>query len=138
MFETQLKWKEGKQANLNARENPLLQVGTPPDFGGPQHTWSPEELFIASIESCLMSTFLYFVDRFHLSMTEYSSQSKGDLTKTADGLRFSKVEIRIVMSWADEESHKKANSLNLKEKLEKYCPVSNSVDCPITIRIDMQ
>jgi len=94
-FETELMWQEDKQADLNARDNPLLQVATPPDFGGPAQTWCPEELFVGSIASCLMSTFLYFVERSHLSLTAYSSTSKGTLSKTADGFRFTGVEVQI-------------------------------------------
>ena len=137
-FETELRWKEDKQADVNARDNPLLQVATPPEFGGPARTWCPEELFVASIESCLMSTFLYFADRFHLSLTAYSSTSKGILAKTAEGLRFSGVEVWIEVAWEDDESLEKAGSLRLKEKLEKYCPISASLNCPVSIRMEMR
>jgi len=137
-FETELTWKEGKQANLNARDNPLLQAATPPEFGGPAHTWCPEELFVASIESCLMSTFLYFADRFHLSLIAYSSTCKGIVNKTAEGLRFSGVEVRIEVAWEDDESLEKADSLRLREKLEKYCPVSASLSCPVSIQMTIR
>jgi len=137
-FETELTWKEGKQANLTARDNPVLQAATPPEFGGPAHTWCPEELFVASIESCLMSTFLYFADRFHLSLAAYSSRTKGILEKTAEGLRFSGVEVRIEVAWEDDESLEKADSLRLKEKLEKYCPVSASLICPVSVQMEMR
>ena len=137
-YETQLRWRNQKQADLNARDNPLLQVATPPDFGGPARTWCPEELFVASIESCLMSTFLYFAERFDLSLTAYSSTSKGILNKTAEGLRFGGVEVRIDVAWEDDESVRKAGSLRLKEKLERYCPVSASLNCPVSIQINMQ
>jgi len=135
IFETGLIWKQGRQATLGARDNPALEVATPPEFGGPARTWCPEELFVASVESCLMSTFLYFVDRFQLSLARYSSRSKGILNKAADGLRFSGVESRIEVAWADAAARQKADSLRLKEKLEKYCPVSASLSCPVSIQI---
>ena len=137
-FETQLMWQKGKQAALNARDNSLLQVATPPEFGGPARTWCPEELFVASIESCLMSTFLYFTERFDLSLSAYSSASKGILNKTPQGLRFASVEVRIEVVWEDEESLQKAASFRLDEKMEKYCPVSASLNCPVSIRMRMQ
>ena len=137
-FETKLTWEEAKQANLNARDNPALQVATPPEFGGPAHTWCPEELFVASIESCLMSTCLYFAERFHLSLAAYSSRAKGILEKTAGGLRFSGVEVRIEVAWEEDESLEKAGSLHLKEKLEKYCPVSTALNCPISVQMEMR
>jgi len=136
-FETHLTWKEGKQADSNARDNPPLRVATPPEFGGPARTWCPEELFVASIESCLMSTFLYFVERSHLSLTAYSSTSKGIMSKTPEGLRFTGIQIRVEVVWEDDESLRKAASLRLKEKMEKYCPVSTSLNCPASIEMKM-
>ncbi len=137
-FETALRWTEGKQALLNARDNPLLQVATPPEFGGPPRTWCPEELFVASVESCLMSTFLYFAERFGLSLAAYSSRSRGVLAKTPEGLRFSGVEVRIDVAWDNGESLAKARSLRLREKLERYCPVSASLSCPVSLQLDMR
>jgi len=137
-FETALRWKEGKQADLKARENPLLEVATPPEFGGPPQTWCPEELLVASVESCLLSTLLYFADRFHLALADYSSRSKGVLGKTPEGLRFSGVEVRIDVIWKDKESLEKAASLRLKEKLEKYCPVSASLKCLVSLQMEMR
>lgn len=73
-FETELMWQKGKQADLTARDNPLLQVATPPQFGGPARTWRPEQLFVGCIESRLMSAFLYFAERSRLLLTAYSSR----------------------------------------------------------------
>lgn len=137
-YETTLTWKEGKQAHLNARDNPSLQVATPPEFGGPSRIWCAEELFVASIESCLMSTFLYFVERFELALTVYSSRARAVLEKTPEGLRFSGVEVRIDVAWADAESLDKSGSLRMKEKIEKYCPVSTSVKCPVSIQMTLR
>lgn len=137
-FQTELKWQEGKRANLSASDNPLLQVATPPDFGGPEGTWCPEELLVASVESCLMSTFLYFVERFELSLSSYASRSGGTVEKTSEGLRFSGVDVRIDVAWEDAESLAKAEALGLKEKLEKYCPVSTSLNCPVSVQLDMR
>ena len=137
-FETELMWQKDKEADLKARDNPLLQVATPPEFGGPARTWCPEELFVASIESCLMSTFLYFAERFKLLLTAYSSASKGILNKTTAGLRFAGVEVRIEVAWEDDESLRKAASFRLKENLEKYCPVSASLNCPVSIQMKMR
>ncbi len=137
-FETELAWSDGKQAILNARDNPILRVAAPPEFGGPPGIWCPEELLAASVESCLMSTFLYFAERFSLALAGYSSRAKAVLEKTAAGLRFSGVEVRINVVWADAESLEKAGSLELKEKLAKYCPVSASLNCPLSVQMEFR
>jgi organic hydroperoxide reductase OsmC/OhrA len=137
-FETELSWQREKRGRLSARDNPALPVATPPAFGGPERTWCPEELFVASIESCLMSTFLYFAERFGLSLSAYASRSRGVLDKTPEGLRFSAVEVNVRAVWGDDESLQKAEALRMKEKLEKYCPVSASLKCPVVLEVEMR
>jgi organic hydroperoxide reductase OsmC/OhrA len=125
----------GRTARKVARNNPALRVATPPGFGGPEGAWSPEELFVASVESCLLSTFLYFTERFDIALTSYSSNAKGSLEKTGQGLRFKGIDVSIAIAVPDEETAGKVTTLRLKEKLEKYCPVSTSLGCPV--RIDL-
>jgi len=47
------------------------------------------------------------------------------------------VEVQIEVAWEDDESLRKATFLRLKEKTEKYCPVSASLNCPVSIRMEM-
>ena len=63
-FQTETVWRHERECRVSARDNPDLTVATPPEFGGPAGVWSPEELLVASVGSCLLSTFLYFAYRF--------------------------------------------------------------------------
>ena len=38
-----------------------LKVGPAPEFNGSPETLNPEELFVAAVNNCLMTTFFYFV-----------------------------------------------------------------------------
>ncbi|KPJ77420.1 MAG: hypothetical protein AMK72_01005 [Planctomycetes bacterium SM23_25] len=132
-----LEWEKDKQGTLTARTNPPLAVGTPPDFGGPEGVWSAEELFVASVGSCLMSTFLYFADRFDVPLKAYSSVSTGRMEKTPGGLRFTSIDVTIRVTVPDEEARERAAPLRLREKIEKYCPVSTALNCPVRVTLDL-
>jgi len=134
-FETTLVWEQGKSGTVRARNNPALAIATPPEFGGPEDLWSPEELLVASVGGCLMSTFLYFAERFNVALEGYSSTSRGSLEKTRDGLRFTGIEVAIRVTVPDAAAREKAASPRLKEMLEKYCPVSAALNCPV--RLDL-
>ncbi|MBN2578051.1 MAG: OsmC family protein [Pirellulales bacterium] len=136
-FQTKTEWRHARECRVSARDNPDLTVATPPEFGGPEGTWSPEELLVASVESCLLSTFLYFVHRFGLALESYSSTSTGAMEKTSQGLRFTGIDVSISVVVADRDVVQKAASLRLKEKLEKFCPVSASLNCPVRIVFDV-
>jgi len=136
-FTVNLAWDKDKEGTLTARKNPRLPVATPPDFGGPQGVWSAEELFVASVAGCLMSTFLYFAERFDVPVAAYSSVSTGSLAKTPAGLRFANIDVAIHATVPNEEAAKRAEALHLKEKLEQYCPVSTALNCPVRVTLDL-
>ena len=136
-FTVDLEWQTDKQGRLQARTNPRLLVATPPEFGGPEGMWCPEELLVASVAGCLMSTLLYFVERFQVPFEAYSSVSQGTLSKTADGLRFTGIEVAVRVTVPDAAAREKAASLRLKEKLEKYCPVSAALNCPVRLALSI-
>jgi organic hydroperoxide reductase OsmC/OhrA len=134
-FETTVVWERGKEGTVQARNHPALPVAAPPEFGGPEGMWCPEELLVASVAGCLMSTFLYFAERFDVPIKTYSSTSQGTISKTADGLRFTGVEVAIRATVGDEAAREKAAALRLQEKLEKYCPVSAALNCPVRLEL---
>ena len=136
-FTVNLAWEKDKEGTLTARTNPGLPVATPAQFGGPENRWSPEELFVASVGSCLMSTFLYFTDRFDVPLEAYSSVSTGRMGKTPDGLRFTSIDVAIRVTVPDEEVRERAAPLRLREKLEKSCPVSTALNCPVRVTLDL-
>ena len=98
---------------------------------------SPEELLVTSVGSCLLSTFLYFAYRFDLAFGSYSSTSTGTMEQTPQGLRCTGIDALIAVTVSDDETAKRASSLRLKEKMEKYCPVSASLDCPVRLVLEM-
>ncbi len=99
-FQVETVWRHGRECRVSARDNPHLTVAAPPEFGGPERTWSPEELLVASVGSCLLSTFLYFAYRFELGFESYSSTSTGTIEKTAQGLRFTHIDVLILVALA--------------------------------------
>jgi organic hydroperoxide reductase OsmC/OhrA len=135
-FQTETVWRRELECGVSAQNKPDLTVAAPPEFGGPEGVWSPEELFVASIGSCLLSTFLYFAHRFQLAFESYSSTSAGKMEKTSAGLRFTEVRVSIALTVSDEETLERVSSLRLQEKLEKYCPVSASLNCPVELVLE--
>jgi len=137
-FEATVVWTGGRAGRLAAPGNPPLPVAAPPQFGGPTGVWSPEQLLVASVASCLMSTFVYFAERFKVQLASYSSSARATVEQTPQGLRFTAIEVAITVTVPDEEALRKASSLRLKEKLEKYCPVSAAVGCPVRLRLELR
>ena len=112
---------------------PMIEVASPPEFGGPEAVWSPEHLYVASISTCLMTTFRSIADNSKLEVLEYSDEATGYLIRAED--RLYKIESvtlrpRIVI---DDES-KVDRTKRLIEKAEAVCLISRSVES----RIDLE
>ena len=112
---------------------PSIDVASPPEFGGPPEVWSPEHLFVASISSCLMTTFRSVAENSKLNVLEYSDDATGYLKRGDDRLyRMESVTLRPKIVIDDESKIDRAH--RLIEKAELVCLISRSVDS----RIDLE
>ena len=131
IFKTTVKWIEGKKGKLSSADKPSIEVSIPPDFKGPEGYWSPEDLFLASINSCIMTTFLYFAEKVSLSFLSYESEIEGTVSFEEGKLVFSSVIIKPLIKVKNKSDAEKAKQLI--EKSEKYCLISSSVKSKITV-----
>ena len=106
------------------------EIGPPVEYGGRPDTLNPEELFVASINSCLMLVFYHFAEKSGVAIESYEADAAGTVEKTREGLRFTKVtiEAKVKIQAADVP----AKLQELAELAEKFCLVSNSVSCPVS------
>jgi len=109
---------------------PPLPVASPPQFGGPPGVWSPEHLFVASVASCLMTTFRAIAEMSGLDIVEYTDSASGKLVKGDDSLySITEVTLRPRIVIADPRHVGKAE--RLIEKAERACLISRSVAAEI-------
>ncbi len=137
VYHTSLEWKEGRVGTETPPGLPALGVATPPEFpGGVPGIWSPEHLYVAAAEVCLMTTFLAIAENSKFEFVSYRSKAEGALEKTEAGFQITKIVIRpeVVVPGADavEKAHR------LVEKAEKYCLISNSMKTEIELDITVR
>jgi len=122
--------KEGDESAKTIFSGPgELEVGPAPEFDGSLETLNPEEMFVAAINNCLMTTFFYFVRKSNVEILSYCSDAEGQVEKQADGFRFTNVKVRAEVILKQQELAEKVRELG--DLAEKYCLVSRSVACPI-------
>ncbi|AEV30117.1 putative redox protein, regulator of disulfide bond formation [Sphaerochaeta pleomorpha str. Grapes] len=131
-YHTAVQWSEERKGMLSSEGLSSIEVATPPQFpGGHAGIWSPEHLFVASAEVCLMTTFLSLAEKARLEFQGYHSEARGTLEKTEAGFWMTQIVITPTLVIADEELREKA--LNLFSKAEKYCLISNSMKTEVRI-----
>ena len=130
-------FKEGGELAKTIFNGPgELEVGPPPEFEGSPETLNPEELFVAAINSCLMTTFFYFLRKSNIEILSYHSDVQGQIEKQTEGFRFTNVEVRAKVSLAQQELSEKVRELG--DLAEKYCLVSRSVACPVHYELEVK
>ena len=128
-YETNLKWKNEKKGILSSEGKPDIEVACPPEFGGHQGIWAPGNLFVGSVEVCLMTTFLWHANRKNLRLNDYTSSAQGIVQQVDGKPRFSSLKITINVEVSSEIDKKNAEIIF--KKLQHGCLISNSCETKI-------
>ncbi len=109
------------------------EIGPAPEYGGSPNSLNPEEMLVASVNSCIMLVFFYFAKKFKVEVTSYHSDAEGKVEKTKNGLRFTSVEVRAEVRLGSEGSAERIEEI--AHLAEKYCLVSGSLACPVQYHV---
>lgn len=126
-FEVQLDWQEGKKGLLTAADvKGSIEVATPPQFsGGVPHIWSPEHLFLSSLSSCLMTTYLAIAEKKRLNVCDFSCNAIGQIQLVEGHLEFTTINLFPKIYVEKEADIPVANEVLLKTY--KHCIIANSI-----------
>lgn len=130
-FETATEYIEGKEGILVGKNKHNITVGCAQEFGGKKEYWNPQHLFVASIEVCIMTTFLWLLEKNNLSIVSYRSKAIGKAQLKNKDFIFTKITVKPVITIASVRI--KDDIYNLIIKAGEQCMVSKSVNCPVIL-----
>jgi len=132
LYTTEVEWTGERHGELRAPALPKLNVDAPPEFKGHEGVWTPEHLFVASVNSCFMTTFLAIAENSKLEFIKFYAGAEGKLEKVeVKGLMITHITLRpqlVVKHSRDTE-----RALRIFEKAEKHCLISNSIKTETTL-----
>jgi peroxiredoxin-like protein len=132
-YSTDVEWIGERRGDLSAPHLPDLEVDAPPEFKGHAGVWTPEHLFVASVNSCFMTTFLAIAENSKLDFVSLRVGANGKLEKL-DGQGFMMTEIIIRPRLVLRQASSAARALRILEKAERNCLISNSVKTKIVLQ----
>ena len=135
VFNNRIKRDKNGEAMTSISGAKDTAVGPPAQYGGSDDTLNPEEMFVASINSCLMLVFFHFVKKKNLNVVSYNSSADGKVEKTKNGLRFTEVKVTAEVKLGDNAGREEVQQA--AELAEKFCLVSNSVSCPVGYQVNI-
>lgn len=132
-YDTEVGWMGARRGYLRSSADlPVLEVASPPEFQGHEHTWTPEHLFVASVNSCYMATFVAIAELSKLDVVSFTSNAVGKLEKTeGQGYRITEIVLRPKLVIRFESDAERAQ--RILEKAERNCLISNSISTAVTL-----
>ena len=111
-----------------------VQGSAAPEFLGKAALVNPEELFVASISSCFMLTFIYLASTKNLVVDSYTAEATGTLGKNAEG-KMAMTEVVLKPTINFENGQPDAALLQeLFHKAHDSCFISCSVKTKVTVQ----
>ncbi len=133
IYNNTVTWKHDRVGEMSEETLPSITVATPPEFAkGVPNIWSPEHLFVAAANVCMMTTFLAIAENSKLEFIAYKADAVGKLDKV-DG-KFAIAEIVIKPELTLPAGTDEARALRILEKSEANCLISNSMKTKVSLQ----
>lgn len=133
-YEVNLVWDIDAKGTLNSAINARHNIDekTPPNFRkSVKEKWNAEHLFVASVSSCLMSTFLLVADNSKLDFLSFESNAIGTI-ELIDG-KLEVTEILLTPKLVLPPHQKETKAKKVLQISEKACAIINFIKAKITL-----
>jgi organic hydroperoxide reductase OsmC/OhrA len=130
-YRTASQWTSGRSGVVTSEGKHAVLASSPPEFKGEPGRWTPEDLFVAAIDLCTMTTFTAFAQRLKIPVISYQSEAEGTLEFVDDGYRFTRVVLRPRIMVAEPAAV--ATAEKAMHDAHESCLVARSVRAEVTI-----
>jgi organic hydroperoxide reductase OsmC/OhrA len=136
-YHTTVNWKGEHWGHIVMGNGPEMDFSAPPDAEGHEGVFTPEDAFVAAVNTCIMMMFIWATERFKLSLLSYECRAEGtklielDRTETFTHLCMWPV-IRIAAGEED-PAVVEARARRALQSAQKYSLVANSIKSEIIV-----
>jgi organic hydroperoxide reductase OsmC/OhrA len=141
LYETTVTWTGGHDGHVRMGNGPEMDFSAPPQSHGRRGVLTPEDAYVAALNTCVMLMFIWAAERFKLDLASYECRAEGtkrielDRTET-----FTRVVLRPRVVLRAEGEDPEAIERRVRRALEsarKYSLVANSVKSELVIEPDV-
>ena len=130
-------WSAGRTGLAKSNSAPTaIHFTAPPEFGGIEGRWTPEDLLLCAIASCYTTTFRALADNSKFEYVDFGVEVEGQVSKAELGYAFGDVVIRPSLSISSEDQRERG--LRLLQKAKKVCLVSGALKVAQTLEPQVQ
>lgn len=130
-YKTVVTWNEEKKVFLCSFGEQTIEIAASPESKKHEGMWTPEELFVASIEGFIKDAFIDSAKKSGFEFLSYESRAEWVVEKVEDKFMFT--EIKIWPQIAVASSGQIGKAKELIEIARKDCFIINFVKCKIDV-----
>jgi organic hydroperoxide reductase OsmC/OhrA len=130
-FRSSLAWTGDRTWDVTHETAVAIQGGPPAVFMGEPGKWSSEELLLASVNSCVLATFVSYCARKRFEFVSYTSDVEGVLEHDGTNYKYSRITLRPRITVKSAEDVEPAR--HYIERAHDLCFMSYSVKAEVTV-----
>jgi organic hydroperoxide reductase OsmC/OhrA len=141
-YHTTVTWKGEHWGHIVMGNGPEMPFSAPPDAEGHPDVFTPEDAFVAAVNTCIMMMFIWACERFKLGLENYECRAEGtklielDRTETFTHVRLWP---KIRISAGEEQPQVvEARARRALKSAMKYSLVANSVKSDLILEPEIQ
>lgn len=137
VYHTTVQWKGAHWGHVVMGNGPEMPFSAPPDAQGHPGVLTPEDAFVAAVNSCIMMMFVWAAERLKIHLLSYECRAEGtklielDRTEIFSGVRLSP-HIRVGAN-GDDPASVNARVQRALRAARKYSLVANSIKPEVVI-----
>jgi peroxiredoxin-like protein len=133
-FPVRVAWDGARRTTASVEGKHPLDVATPPEFRGTDpDVWSPEDLLVGAVGTCLAVTVAALAEREGLPLHDLDVAAEGVVGKRPDG-RFGFVRVSQVVDVVV-DAGREGDARAVVERAEETCLVSVSLNVPVDLEV---
>ena len=139
VFEGTAKWKSESESDIMIKGKHVTTVSPPPEFGGKKGYLVPEEIFTASLASCMNTLFLFIAKNSKLKLKNLETRAILKMNvKGLEKLIFTNIHFNMTVRLEVDTERERKKTNSCFQIAQKICPLRQSwgENVPITFELN--
>jgi organic hydroperoxide reductase OsmC/OhrA len=130
-YHTDVTWKGEHLGEVRMGNGPVMDFSAPPDAHGHEGVLTPEDAFVAAVNTCVMMMFLWSCERFKIDLVSYDCRAEGTKQIALDRTEtFTRVVLRPRIVVRGDSRKRIERAL---ESAQKYSLVAHSITSELAV-----
>ncbi len=142
IYHTMVRWKGEHWGRVEMGNGPEMDFSAPPEAHGHPGVLTPEDAFVAAVNTCVMMMFIWSAERFKLDLLSYECHAEGVKRIELDRTEiFTEVVLHpkiVVRSASGDRDKVRKRTRQAMQSALKYSLVANSIKSKLVLKPEIE